>query len=197
MTSHSYSIAEHPGDGDLVHVVPRFYVVSRTKLAVLFIATLGLYQFYWFYKNWSNYKLRAVVDAGADRSIWPVARALFAVFFTHALFNAIKAHGRDKAALAGWRNKSQATMLVVTMILANVLDRLSSRGIGSPVTDIASFLVLALLLSQFLNAQQMINVACGDPDGESNSRFTQANYVWIGLGAIAWILILIGTFLPE
>jgi len=31
----------------------RFYVVAPIKFFILFIVTLGLYQLYWHYKNWS------------------------------------------------------------------------------------------------------------------------------------------------
>ena len=35
--------------------------------------------------------------------------------------------------------------------------------------------------------------ACGDPAGESNSRLTGANWVWLILGGFLWILVIIGT----
>lgn len=198
MITSSHPIADSRSKGDaLIVAAPRFYVVSRKKLAVLFMATVGLYSVYWFYKNWSNYKQRAVEDAKVDRSIWPVPRGIFAIFFTHALFQDIKYHGRDKAALARWDNKALATKLVATMIVSNIVDRLSYRGIGSPFTDIASLLILVPLLTQFLNAQQMINAACDDPDGESNSRFTEANYAWIVVGVLYWSVIFIAAFMPE
>jgi hypothetical protein len=156
-----------------------------------------MYAVYWFYKNWSNYKNRISNNIDEDRSIWPVPRGIFSIFFTHALFREIKAHGYDKAALQEWKNESQATKLVLTMIVSNALDRLSYRSVGSPYTDVASLLILALLFPQFLSAQQMINASCGDPDGESNSRFTNANYAWIVLGLLFWILIILGIYLPD
>lgn len=82
----------------------------------------------------------------------------------------------------------------MSMIVSNVLDRLSFRSIGSPYTDVASLLILALLLPQFLNAQHMINASCGDPDGKSNDRLTNTNYAWIALGLLFWVLSLLGIF---
>lgn len=190
-------MAESQSDDEVALVAPTFYIVSRKKLAILFIATLGMYTVYWFYKNWSNYKNRISDNFGDDRSIWPVPRGIFAIFFTHALFREVKAYGHDKATVAEWNNESQATKLVLTMIVSNVLDRLSYRSIGSPYTDVASLLILAPLLAQVLSAQQMINVSCGDPNGESNSRFTNANYAWIVLGLLIWILVIFGIFMPS
>jgi hypothetical protein len=43
----------------------------------------------------------------------------------------------------------------------------------------------------------MINLSCNDARGDSNSKFTKANYAWIAVGALSWLLILIGTVLPD
>jgi len=196
MIDSSQTLTESRSDDDVVFGAPAFYVVSRKKLAILYLATLGLYGVYWFYKNWSNYKNCSSDKFNVDRSIWPVARGIFSIFFTHALFREIKAYGRDKAALAEWNNESLATLLVLFMISGNVLDRLSARSIGSPYTDIASLLIMAPLLGLLLSAQHMINVGCGDPDGKSNSRLTNANYVWIALGLIFWFFFIRGVISP-
>jgi hypothetical protein len=197
MINSSQALAESLSHDDVLYRPPTFYVVSRKKLVILYLATFGLYSVYWFYKNWSNYKHSTAPNFNPDREIWPAPRGLFSIFFIHALFGDIKLYGHAKAMVADWNAGSQATRLVLTMIVSNVLDRLSYRSIGSPYTDIASLLILAPLLSQFLSSQHMINVSCDDPDGESNSRFTTANYVWITLGVIWWIFVIIGFFLPD
>ena len=37
---------------------PLYFPVSNTKLVLLSVCTLGLYEFYWFYKNWALVKER-------------------------------------------------------------------------------------------------------------------------------------------
>lgn len=174
-----------------------FYVVSIRKFAILYIATLGMYAFYWFYRNWDCYQQRLENSGESGDNIWPVARAIFSVFFTHALFRKIKAHGHDKPSVEAWTDGRHATQLVVVMIAANVLDRAAFRSIGSPYTDILSLILLLPLLSLFMIVQEMINVSCDDPRGASNGQLTNANYAWITAGAIFWILVLIGLFLPN
>lgn len=197
MIDSSQTLTESRSDDDVVFGAPTFYVVSRKKLAILYLATFGLYGVYWFYKNWSNYKHCSSDKFNVDRSIWPVARGIFSIFFTHALFREVKAYGRDKAALADWNNESLATQFVLFTISGSVLDRLSAHSIGSPYTDIASLLIMAPLVGLLLSAQHMINVGCGDPDGESNSRLTTANYVWIAIGLIFWIFFIRGFISPQ
>ena len=62
---------------------PRYFPVSEGKFMTLYILSFGLYGVYWFYKNW---KLQ---EPKMDKKIYPVWRAIFSIFFTHALFKRI------------------------------------------------------------------------------------------------------------
>ena len=63
--------------------------VSPLKLGVLSILTLGLYELYWFYKNW---KLARDEGGAKVRPFW---RAIFAIFFAPSLF--VRIHNSAKA----------------------------------------------------------------------------------------------------
>jgi hypothetical protein len=54
-----------------------FYCVSPAKLAILSLASLGLYELFWFYKNWK------MVEARSDQNISPFWRALFSPIFCY------------------------------------------------------------------------------------------------------------------
>jgi hypothetical protein len=172
-----------------------FYVVSRRKLAILFIFTFGLYGLYWFYKNWNQYRNHAQWASQGRPSIWPIPRAVFLVFFIHSLFREVKAFGRDKPQVAAWSNDLHAWLMVGLYVALNVLDRLSARSIGSPYTDWLSFAGMVVLLFAFLKAQAMINISCDDPDGKGNDQLTGANYVWIVLGGLAMAVLFIQGFM--
>lgn len=169
-----------------------FYVVSKRKFNVLFLATLGLYSFYWFYENWLRYKAASPPESEA-RKIWPAPRALFPVFFFHSLFRKVKQHATG--ALDDWENGAHATFLVVAIIVTSVLDRMADKSVGSPATDVLSLLMLAALWFLYYKAQVLINISCGDPEGEQNNKFTVANYAWIGFGILIWIFAFIGGML--
>lgn len=176
---------------------PAFYVVSKRKFTILFLATLGLYYLYWFYKNWSRYQDQAPYASEAKNTIWPFPRAMFAVFFVHSLFRKIREYGIDKPQVDAWANGTHAGLVVLLLLVSNALDRLASKGIGSPWTDLLSLLILAPMLFAFLNAQEIINVACDDPAGAGNATLSVANYVWIVIGVIFWLLIFVGLVLPD
>jgi hypothetical protein len=169
-----------------------FYIVSKKKMILLFVLTLGIYQVYWFYRNWRLYK------QSTGEKIWPLPRAIFAIFFVHALFRAANdQRDRGPAKLPAWNHSQQATIIVLLLIISQVLDRLSNNSIGSPITDCMALLLLVPLVACFASAQQKINEACGDPLGESNSRFTAANYIWMLIGVLLWTLVGAGIFITS
>ncbi|WP_296953255.1 hypothetical protein [uncultured Massilia sp.] len=172
---------------------PMFYVVSRRKLAILYLATFTLYTFYWFYKHWDLYKGRHPRASMFGTTIWPVQRAIFPMFFTHALFARVKAHGRHVPRVARWHSGWHATVAVAWMVLSEVIDRL----VGGTAGDVVSIACIFPLLFLLLHAQRMVNLACGDPDGRANDRLTGANKLWIGLGALAWLVAIAGLVMPE
>jgi hypothetical protein len=165
---------------------PAFYVVSKRKLAILFLSTFTAYAFYWFYQNWRRYKGKHPEASRFGSTISPAPRAAFSLFFTHALFRKIKAYGQAQPAVARWRCQLHATILVALMLLANFIDVLIKGAAG----DAASFASIFVLVLPFLKAQEMINIGCGDPAGQSNDRLTKANWAWITAGAIGWVLAL-------
>lgn len=172
---------------------PMFYVVSRRKLAILFLSTFTAYALYWFYENWRRYKGKHPKASRFGSTISPAPRAAFSLFFTHALFRKVKAHGRAQPAVARWRCDVHATILVALMLLANFIDVL----IRGPAGDVASVVSMFVLVLPFLAAQDMINLSCGDPHGQGNDRLTRANWAWIVVGAVGWAAVIVGLAMPD
>lgn len=63
---------------------PMYFPVSLTKLVVMSFCTFGLYEIYWFYKNWH------LVNQREDGNLMPVLRTFFAVIFCYSLFTRIQ-----------------------------------------------------------------------------------------------------------
>jgi quinol-cytochrome oxidoreductase complex cytochrome b subunit len=164
-----------------------FYVVSLTKMMVLFIATMGAYQLYWHYKNWRFHQQLAASTNGPDSEIWPVPRAIFSIFYIHSLLGKVKQH-----ALNHNRPVTINTVLIATLIVALALLGLCGMLIRDPkLLVIFSVLGMCMLVpNMFLyrKAQGFINEACGDPAGDVNREFTTGNYVWIIIGVLIWLM---------
>lgn len=168
----------------------KFYVVGLRKYLVLYFFTLGTYQYYWFYKNWSLFKART------NEEIWPVPRAIFPVFFAHALFERVDAYLNQEGRTFEWNPGLTATVFVVFQLISNVLNRLSMK-MDSTAIDVLSIAIIVPLVFPMYNAQKAVNAACGDPEGESNASLSAGNFAWMFVGLILWALALLGTFVKQ
>lgn len=169
-----------------------FYVVSTMKMMVLFMATLGGYQLYWHYKNWRNHQQEDLAEGGTDADIWPWLRMIFAVFFVHSLFREVKAVADANQRESNFDVSTQATLMVLLMLVSAGLSRVPERASFFMVAQVLAIIMLVPSMFIYRNAQRFINASCGDPEGTSNSSFTAANYVWIVLGAILWLFLVVG-----
>ena len=168
-----------------------FYVVSTGKFLLLYFFTVGIYQLYWFYRQWAQYRRHH------GKALWPIPRAIFSVFFTHSLTRAIHDAQHKAGVRFAWSPSLLATIFVILQIASNVLDRMSWREIGSPLTDWLSLATLIPLAHVLYAIQKAANAACADPDGAGNRYLSGANWAWILLGVLCWLLILIVLVIPA
>jgi uncharacterized membrane protein YkvI len=176
------------GDG----IYRAFFTVSVKKFWVMSIVTLGIYQIYWFYRNW---KAQMQLTGVKMRPFW---RAVFYVFFTHDLFRRINTAVESDASLEEeWNPQGMATAVVVVAILSNVLERLTGRMETHAAMEVASLLLLPVHIALIARVQGIVNRLNYDPDGEANDRFSGLNIVAIILGLLFWLLIFAGLVLPS
>lgn len=173
-------------------VQPAFYIVSPTKFWTLFFFTFSLYGLYWHFKNWKQYKI-----AYDDNSPMPIMRAIFSIFFTHALFGVIDVRLKDKEKEFSWNPNLWATIGVIALLASRFIDRFTASGSFTTAIEFAPIPLMIVYGFVLFKAQRAINISCNDPEGRSNSNITFANCVWIFLGTILLMLVLIGIFLPE
>lgn len=164
----------------------RFFVISITKMIVLYVATLGLFNLYWMYKHWSAQKPHM------PGRINPPLRSLFMIFYIHSLARRVN-EALSEEQRRGWSYSSDATWAVVLLIVSNVTDKLSTR-----VPELSQyslpFLFIGLVpLIPLTSIQRRANLASGDPQGHGNASITRYNAPFLVLGALLWVLILIGS----
>ncbi len=148
-----------------------FFPVSITKLLVLSVCTFGIYEFYWFYKNWK------FVKENQGLKIMPFWRAVFSPLFCYSLFEAVKKHAkRTKVNVkysSGW--------LTVGFILT-----IMTTGIPDPFWCISMLSVLT-----FLPARSVIDTLNKKTDSIiKNDQFSGWNIVAIVFGVILWGLVI-------
>ncbi|KUK66438.1 MAG: hypothetical protein XD85_0223 [Parcubacteria bacterium 34_609] len=166
-----------------------YFAISPKRLALFSILTFGIYEIYWFYKNWQ------AVKKFDGQNISPFWRAIFAIFFCHSLFKKVlesaKSHAYQNSYSPGWL----ATAYILLLLTGNGLSRIESYDIGFNliwlIIAIATFIPL-------LSVQKAINFNNGKikDDFELRKEFSGGEVVLIVIGAIWFLLVLIGIFLP-
>ncbi|MGY2137900.1 hypothetical protein ACW9I8_14960 [Pseudomonas reactans] len=173
---------------DTVKTSPEFYVISKKKLLILSVLSFGLYTYIWSYKNWRMYKDFHQLD------IWPLARAIFFIFFMHQLYR----RADDRVARSGRKFdfdfEQWATVFVVVTVGSRVFEMAANR-IDSWLAY-KPLVILAVPLCAYIlqQAQGLINFAADDPEGLSNKRFTLWNYLVIVPGVVMWCLTGLGLW---
>ena len=159
---------------------PPFFAVSVTKLAVMSVCTFTLYQVYWFYKNWQR-----VADRERE-SVWPLIRAIFAVFYCYPCFGRI----RDFEGASQLDSRLYALPLAIGFIGTSLTWRLPDPW---DWISLSSFLFL-LPVQHYANRLN----ALASPSHDRNSRFGGWNWVAVVVGGGAVLLAISGLFLdPE
>jgi hypothetical protein len=151
-----------------------FWAVSLQKLIVMSVFTIGLYQFYWFYKNWD------FINDRQKLRIKPIWRSIFRYIFCYSLFNRVRQAARE----VNINTRISPALLTVAYIVLNIFERLPHPGIW------ISFLSILILLP----VQNLINKIHKQvaPHSEINNRYLKANIVTIVIGAIFLLLGFIG-----
>jgi hypothetical protein len=162
-----------PEDGLLV-----FFDVSLPKLLVLSVCSLGIYELYWFYKNWQLVRARERSD------ISPLWRAGCGFFYCYALFKRV----RDCDAQTG-SGTLPAGALAAGWVVVTCLWQLPDR-----YSLAANLSCLCLLPVQA--AANRINGIAGAPN--RNIRFSLWNWLTVALGGTVLVLDALGVFtVPE
>ena len=156
-----------------------FFNVGTTKLVLMTIATFGIYDIYWLYKNWST------EQALSRESISPFWRAFFAPLFIYAL----AARARDRSVSMDMPTTLQPGLIAVAFILLSIATRAPD-----PFWLIGILAGVALVPIQ--NELARINTARGIGPGDE-ARYSAINIAWLTLSALLWLLIIAGMMLPE
>ena len=156
-----------------------FFAVSVVKLAALTMCTIGLYEIFWFYKNWK------LIRSREGSNIIPVLRALFAVFFCYSLFKRLRAEGIKLGVAPPLAAGPLAAAWIVCSLLANLPGAFGFVGL-------AAFAVLLSVQSHV----NRINAAAA-PNHDRNAKFSALNWVVVFFGACFWGLAIIGLLSSQ
>lgn len=155
-----------------------FFATSVAKVWLYSLASVSLYFLYWHYKQW-----RAYGDA-KHANISPFWRTVFSPFFVFELFPEIVAQTSAKA-----NGMAMAGLYAATTVIANVGSRFND--------DIWMVGLIAIFPVATMQAAINDYLRRAYPNADKNDKIGAGGVVLLIVGGILWLLILIGTFLPE
>jgi len=156
-----------------------FFAVSLLKLATLSICSLGLYELFWFYRNWH------LIRARDQSGIMPFWRALFAVFFAYSCFARMRDHGVSLGIAPPLAAGALAAAWIITTMTWKLPD--------------PYWLISLLAVAFLLPVQAYVNRinSASVPNHNRNARFSAWNWVAVIVGGGLLVLALAGSLLPQ
>lgn len=156
-----------------------FFSTSTFKLAVMSICTFGIYELYWFYKNWVLIKERT------GQKIMPSWRAFFAPLWAYSCFKNIKNAANENSV-------PETLPIGLLAIVYFVLQALWRLPDPYWLVSFFSFLLLIPANSVALSINEKLMSGF-----TNNEKFSGWNWVGVVLGGLLFLLSLLGTFMPE
>ncbi|MDG1942636.1 MAG: tetratricopeptide repeat protein [Halioglobus sp.] len=156
-----------------------FFTTSSLKLALMSVCTFGIYELYWFYKNWVLIKERT------GESIMPFWRAFFAPLWAYSCFKKIKASADE--------NRIQESLSIG--LLAFFYFMLRALWILPDPFWLISFFSFTLLIPANSVALKINNELC--TEFSNNDKFARWNRVGLIFGGLLFTLTLSSTFFGK
>lgn len=155
-----------------------FFSVGIAKLLVLAVLTFGLYDLVWLYKNWK------FIRDKRGRSVNPILRTMFAPLFVWQLFAELSETIVEEG---GKRPILPAAVMAIFYILTVSISQYGARHVNENFGLLALLAVVPLVLIQV-----RVNDLNSGQSKVTNTRFSKTNWVFAIIGALVWILSLIG-----
>jgi len=160
-----------------------YFSISLTRLFLLSVITLGIYQFYFFYKNW------IIVKKSENSTIFPVVRALLPVIFCYSLFKRVF----KSAEMQGYRTRFMpcpaafiAIVYSIFLIISSILTQFSFSNLF-----LKHFIVSILMAFPILAVQNAINFNNAKIKGSPDLRkiFSRGEILLIIFGILVFFIV--------
>ena len=160
-----------------------FLYIPTGRLLAMSIATLGIYDAYWVYKNWRFFKERDGLK------IQPFWRAVFTYFFMASLLKAIKTDpAANKILPAQFSSSGLAAGWLVLSIIGSMLGRSPE-----PEVNFLGVIISAPAFCFLMPVQNYINeLNEALPSRPAYCGWSTGHIVCLVIGIIGWLVVLAG-----
>lgn len=161
-----------------------FFYISLFQLFLLNFITAGLYQLYWFIKNWT------AVSNSDGKKRKPFWRGIFSIFYCYSLFKIIL----NEAKKIGYKTIYSPTFLFAFYIFLFIFDNIAdevSKKINLPFPWYAWLIVIIIESIPIIIIQRAINYYKIEKKLPIKKKFTAGEMALIGLGIMMFIIFII------
>lgn len=154
-----------------------FFPVCIWKFSLMTLCTAGIYQVYWFYKNWYFVKSRD------NRNLSPALRSILAVFFCYSLLRDVyRSTSAERAS-----SKLEPVLLAVVFVILFFI-----AGLPDPfwIAGFLNFIPLLLVQARINRANLRI-----DEMADLNCKLSGWNILAVIAGCLLLPIAIWGTFL--
>lgn len=163
-----------------------FLVLPLKKFFWVSFFSGGIYNLYWFYRNWKNIKI-------AERSkLNPVWRTIFIIFFIYSLFRRIFRTAKK----AGYQSLCCIAGLLSTVFI--LVTFLMVIGQYNSWDEVAAYWVLDIIsIAVLLPAQKALNFSgqAAHPELVIDRELTTIEKWFFGVGVVFFCLAVLGQFI--
>lgn len=155
-----------------------YFTLPTEKLIVFNVLTFGLYNIYWFYKNWHQIRLHENID------VRPVWRSMFYYIFCYSCFRKIKRSADKNGIPNRFSPAACSVLLVLCLIIGNF-----------PLIWVLGY--FAIIPMYFANKLAIkINQAV-IPYYWENRLYTRNEIIVLAISLASMALTILGVFVPS
>jgi magnesium-transporting ATPase (P-type) len=166
--------------GEEISERTEYFSVSVKKLVIMCIMTFGIYEVYWFYKNWKAIKVQE------NKKLAPFWRAIFSIVYCFSLFKRILLSATHK----GYKPKMSHGILAVFYISFYIFDL---EKLPDPFW-LLSFLSFIPLI--YVSDAIRHNNAKIKPQFIETNKLSKPEIAFIIIGILLWILTILDYMYP-
>jgi hypothetical protein len=175
------------------------------RLALLYIVSFGFYHFYWFYRNWKQFKIHHKIKMSAGLRTAGLFLPIVNIFFIFTQFRDIRYYTKK----AGVPRFSFIGFTSIAYILLRYLSffifwyernfRESIEFVSTTIFDLVQFIIYVLAALLLIRAQKILNTfwKTVHPELEMRTDFSTGEAALIVFCGIFWLWTIVGLFTPQ